>query len=85
MSPPKQKVPPPILTRKTPWSAERVAALPQVLDVRQLLANAERLGEEELAVICNADITRRRREALKAPKPAGWKPKPKLKKVVEEA
>ena len=78
-------MPPPMLPRATTWSAERVSALPQLLDVRQLLANAERLGEEELASICTAEITKRRREALRAPKPAGAKPKPKVKKVAEEA
>ena len=82
----KSKVPPPIISRSTSWSAERVAALPQVLEVKQLLANAERLGETELAVICTEEITKRRRDALRAPKPAGWKPKPKAKKVpVEQA
>ena len=74
-----------ILPRTTSWTAERVAALPQALDVRQLLANAQRLGEEELAVICTEEITKRRRAALKAPKPPGWKPKPKVKKAAEEA
>ena len=76
---------PPILPRETIWSVERVAGLPKLLDVRQLLANAERLGEEDLAAICNAEITKRRREALKAPKPAGAKPRPKVRKVAEEA
>ena len=80
----KSKFAPPILSHATTWSAERVAALPQVLEVRQLLANAERLGETELAAICTAEITKRRREALRAPKPKGWKPKVK-KETVEEA
>ena len=81
-----RKAPAPVLLpRTTTWTAERVAALPQVLDVRQLLANAERLGEPELAAICAEEITKRRRAALRAPKPPGWKPKPKVKKVVEEA
>jgi len=80
----KSKLPPPILSRATTWSAERVAALPQVLEVKQLLANAERLGETELAVICTAEITKRRSEALRAPKPKGWKPKAK-KAPVEQA
>jgi hypothetical protein len=84
MSSSRKFAPPPILSRQTTWTAERVAALPQALDVKQLLANAERLGEPELAVICAEEITKRRRAALKAPKPPGWKPKPK-KKVVEEA
>ena len=84
MSTPKKAMPPPLLPRATSWTAERVAGLPQLLDVRQLLANAERLGEEELAAICNAEITKRRREALRAPKPAGVKPKPRVKKVVVE-
>jgi len=78
MSSSKSKVPAPVLLpRTTTWSPERVAALPQLLEVRQLLANAERLGETALAEICAAEITKRRREALKAPKPAGAKPKPK--------
>jgi hypothetical protein len=81
----KSKVPAPVLLpRTTTWSAERVAALPQLQEVRQLLANAERLGETALAEICTAEITKRRREALKAPKPAGAKPKAK-KAVAEEA
>ncbi len=81
-----KNVPPPILSRATTWTAERVAALPQILDVRQLLANAERLDEPELAAICAADIARRRRETLKASKElALLKPKPKKKVVVEEA
>lgn len=84
MSASRSKVPAPILLpRTTNWSAERVAALPQVLEVRQLLANAERLGVPELAAICSAEITKRRREALRAPKPAGWKPK--VKKAPVEA
>ena len=82
MSSSKKSAPPPILPRATIWTVERVAGLPQMLDVRQLLANAERLGEEDLAAICGADITRRRREALRAPKPAGVKPRPKVKKKV---
>jgi hypothetical protein len=86
MRAPKSKPLPPILPRTTTWSVERVAALPQLLDVRQLLANAERLGETDLAVICTTEITKRRREALRAPKPPGWKPKPKAKKApVEQA
>lgn len=75
----------PTLTRATAWTAERVAALPQILDVRQLLANAERLEEPELAAICAADITRRRRETLRAGKDAGLKPRPRKKAVAEEA
>ena len=86
MSAPRSKLPPPPLPRTTAWTAERVAALPQILDVRQLLANAERLDEPELAAICAADITRRRRESLRASKElALLKPKPKKKVVVEEA
>ena len=81
-----KKDPLPLLTRSTTWTAERVAALPQLLDVRQLLANAQRLDEPGLATICEAEITRRRREALRAPKPPGAKPKARPKKpVVEEA
>jgi hypothetical protein len=76
MSAPKKYLQP-VLSRTTTWTVERVAALPQVLDVRQLLANAERLDETELAVICTADLTRRRRESLRASKESGVKPKPK--------
>jgi hypothetical protein len=85
MSTRKAPAPPPELPRTTSWTAERVSALPQLLDVRQLLANAERLGEPELAAICTAEISKRRKASLKAPKPPGYKPKPKAKKVVEEA
>jgi hypothetical protein len=84
MSAPKKYLQP-VLSRTTTWTVERVAALPQVLDVRQLLANAERLDEPELAAICTADITRRRRESLRASKESGVKPKPKKKAVAEEA
>lgn len=73
---------PPILSRTTSWTAERVAGLAQLLDVRQLLANAERLGEPELAQICTEEISRRRRAALRAPKPPGYKPRPKKKAAV---
>lgn len=79
----KSKVPAPILLpRTTAWSVERVAALPQLLEVRQLLANAERLGETALAQICTAEITKRRRESLQTrklnPVPAR---KPKAKAI----
>ena len=84
MSTPKKYLQP-VLSRATTWTAERVAALPQMLDVRQLLANAERLDEPALAAICAADITRRRSESLRASKAlALLKPKPKKKKVVVE-
>jgi hypothetical protein len=70
MSPPKRPYyEPPELSRTTSWTAERVAALPEMLDVRQLLANAERLGEEALAALCTAEIVTRRRESLRS-KPA---------------
>jgi len=83
MSSSKSKVPAPVLLpRTTTWTAERVAALPQLLEVRQLLANAERLGETALAEICTAEITKRRREALQTrkqnPVPAR---KPKAKAI----
>ena len=78
-----KKSPPPILSRTTAWSAERVAALPSVLEVRQLLANAERLEEPELAAICTADLSRRRREQLQAPKPPAAKPRAAKKSVGE--
>jgi hypothetical protein len=84
MSATRKSLAPVMLSRATTWTADRIAKLKEPLDVRQLAANAERLGEPEIAVLCEADLTRRRREKLAAPKPAGWKPKPKPKKVEEE-
>lgn len=74
----------PILSRATEWSAERIAKLTPP-ELKALQANAERLGEPEIAALCAAQITLQRRAALKAPKPAGWKPKPKAVKVLEES
>jgi hypothetical protein len=74
----------PLLSRATEWSPERLTKL-TVIELKQLGANAERLGEPELAAQCAAEVVVKKRAALKAPKPAGWKPKPKVKKVVEEA
>ena len=78
-----KKFEPPILPRATVWTAERIAALPAMLDVRQLEGNALRLDEPEVAALCAADMTRRRREALAAPKPPPVvKPKPRPKSKV---
>jgi len=73
----------PILPRATVWTAERIAALPAMLDVRQLEGNALRLGEPKIAALCSAEMTRRRREALAAPKPPPVvKPRPRPKPKV---
>ena len=75
---------PPELSRSTEWSAERLAKL-SLAELKALQANAERLDEPELAALCVTQATATRRAALAAPKPPGWKPKPKKKMVVEEA
>ena len=76
---------PPILSRSTEWSAERLGKL-TVAELKALQANAERLDEPDLAALCVAQATVARRAALAAPKPKGWKPKVKVKKapVVQE-
>ncbi len=57
--------------RVAKWSREQIDSL-STLEVRQLLANAERLQETEVAAICNALLDER---------PRGRPPvrKPKLK------
>jgi 2-hydroxychromene-2-carboxylate isomerase len=75
---------PPELSRSTDWSAERLAKL-SLAELKALQANAERLDEPELAAQCVAQATVTRRAALAAPKPPGWKPRPRSrKKAVEE-
>ena len=76
---------PPILSRSTSWSLERIAKL-TAAEVRQLMENATRLGEEEVAQLCDKAI----KEKLYAPKPmsALARPAPKKKparKPVPEA
>lgn len=68
---------PPILSRSTAWSLERIAKL-TAAEVRQLMENAQRLGEEEVAKLCEKAL----KEKLHAPKPvAATKPAPKKKPV----
>jgi len=63
---------PPILPRETTWTAERISAL-SLIEMRQLLANAERLGESEIAALCAQAIKNRPRPV------AAQKGKPKAK------
>jgi len=68
---------PPITTRATDWSAERIAAL-SATEVKQLRDNALRLGEDGIAATCEQALTRLRREAAaarKAQPPAVRRPK----------
>ncbi|MCC6210434.1 MAG: hypothetical protein IT513_05265 [Burkholderiales bacterium] len=74
----------PLLSRSTEWSAERLAKL-SLVELKALQANAERLGEPELAARCATQATTLRRATLKAQKPTGSKPKPVVKKVLEES
>jgi hypothetical protein len=68
----------PLLSRGTEWSDERIAKL-TLAELKGLAANAERLGEPELATRCVAQMTVARREALAAAKAA-----PAKKKVVKK-
>ena len=77
MSTSRSKFPLPILSRATTWSLERIAAL-QLPEMKQLLANAERLQEDEIAALCRQAIKERPRPvAVKKPgaKPRVAKPK----------
>jgi len=55
-----RKYVPPVLSRATDWSVERIEAL-STPEARQLLVNAERLGEEEIAAQCKEVLGRRPR------------------------
>jgi hypothetical protein len=69
----------PLLSRATEWSDERIAKL-SLAELKALAANAERLGEPEIAARCTAQMTVARREALAAAK-APAKKKPVVKKA----
>lgn len=80
----KAKFLPPLLSRATTWTAERIATLPAV-EVRGLRDNAVRLGESDIAALCELALTKLRREVLAARKALPQKPrKPAAPKVVEE-
>lgn len=72
----KTKTPPlpPVLPRATAWTAERIAKL-NMIEVRQLKDNALRLGEPEIAALCDKAMTELRRIASAARKAAPPKPK----------
>lgn len=70
--------PAPELPRTTSWTAERIAKL-SMIEVRQLKDNAVRLGEPEIAALCDKAMTDLRRIASAARKAAP--PKPAKRKV----
>ena len=65
--------------RVAKWGKEKFAAL-TTPELRQLLANAERLKETEVAAFCQELITERRKTGPRVPKP-GAAPKAKAKKT----
>ena len=78
MSASRNKFPPPILSRATTWSLERIVAL-QLPEIKQLLANAERLQEDDIAALCRQAIkVRPRPVAVKKPGAKKAAPKPKV-------
>ena len=73
-----------MLPRATIWTPERVGRL-TMIELRQLKDNALRLGEPEIATLCDEGMTRLRREANAARKALPPKPrKPVPVKVTEE-
>jgi len=76
----KTPAPPPELPRTTSWTAERIAKL-NMVEVRQLKDNAVRLGEPEIAALCDKAMTELRRIASAARKAAA--PKPRKAKPAE--
>lgn len=74
MSAARKIAPPPMLSRQTVWTAERIDKLTPP-EVKQLRANAERLQEPEIAELCTKSLKGRPRPAPAVPaKPR--KPKP---------
>jgi hypothetical protein len=78
MSSNRSKFPLPILSRATTWSLERIVALP-LPEIKQLLANAERLQEDEIAELCKQAIKLRPRTPAVAKPGAKPRAKPKPK------
>lgn len=64
----------PELPRNTAWTPERIAKL-NMIEVRQLKDNALRLGEPEIAALCDKAMTDLRRIATAARKAAPPKPR----------
>jgi hypothetical protein len=79
----KAKVAPPVLSRATIWTPERIARL-TMIELRQLKDNALRLGEPEIGELCDAAMTRLRRDASAARKAAPPKPRKVPVKVTAE-
>ena len=80
----KTKQAPPPLPRSTDWSAERIAAL-AMPEVRALRDNALRLGESEIAALCEQALTQLRRQATASRKALPPKPrKPARPKAAPE-
>ena len=79
MSQSRTKYSAPILSRTTSWTPERIGAL-QLAEMKQLLANAERLQEDEIAALCRQAIKARPRPApaVKPGVKAAAKPKAKV-------
>jgi len=71
------------LSRATEWTVERVARL-NLVELRQLKDNALRLGEPEVAVLCDDAMSRLRREAIAARKALPPKPRKAPVKPAEE-
>ena len=65
----KNFAPPPVLSRATSWTAERIIAL-STPEVKQLRENAERLQEPEVAALCTRVLKERPRVARSAKPPA---------------
>jgi hypothetical protein len=77
---------PPMLPRATVWTPERIGRL-TMIELRRLKDNALRLGEPEIAALCDGAMTNLRREATAARKALPVKPKPRKPvavKVTEE-
>ncbi len=60
MSTSKKIAPPPLLSRATVWTSERIDKLTPP-EVKQLRANAERLQEPEIAELCTKSLKARPR------------------------
>ena len=68
--------PPPLVSRSTVWTAERIDKL-SVVEVKQLRENAERLQEPEVAELCTKSLKGRPR-VVRAASAAPKKAKPKV-------
>jgi hypothetical protein len=69
-------------TRNTTWSRERISAL-GTPELRQLLANAQRLNEPEIAALCDELLGARPRGRAPVRKPKSKAGKPAAVKSAE--